>query len=251
MDAYFKGSVPFKEQKNRLDIPDAFIYLSLLDIVRNHGKVIFISRDKDFLKRIDNKNIITFEALSELFQNKEYAINDEYINYLKENEKAEFLLNYFKEEIYNKLKRKIELSDIIEEIDQEVIDKVIGKFEEISSNAINITIEYKKIKVIRKLSYLIPFSVEIIHLIKSEASKEELSYVDEYRKIALKDKEINENDLFDIKEDFLTKLTGNFSITFEGTSPLTWHEIIIEKGFFSESELNEITINVEDIGKST
>jgi hypothetical protein len=45
MDAYFSGSAPFHEKKRREDIPDAFIWQVILDLVDSLGKVYVVSGD--------------------------------------------------------------------------------------------------------------------------------------------------------------------------------------------------------------
>ena len=45
MDAYFSGAMPFREKKRREDIPDAFIWQVVLDLVESRGEVHVVSKD--------------------------------------------------------------------------------------------------------------------------------------------------------------------------------------------------------------
>lgn len=45
MDAYFSGTLPFREKKRRDDIPDAFIWQAILDLVERFGEVYVVSGD--------------------------------------------------------------------------------------------------------------------------------------------------------------------------------------------------------------
>lgn len=64
-DLYFKGDLPFKNIKSRNDIPDCFIYLSILQIQDPH-----VICDDDTLKSaLEKQNIKTYESIDE-FLNK-------------------------------------------------------------------------------------------------------------------------------------------------------------------------------------
>lgn len=76
-ERYFAGFSPFKKQKDRENIPDAFIFVSLLKMVNENKNVVFITRDKDFIKSIKQQNqnnkgkIETFESIDEFLRTKE------------------------------------------------------------------------------------------------------------------------------------------------------------------------------------
>ncbi len=117
MDAYFKGATPFKEAKYRKDIPDAFIYFSMLEILKKYDHVIFISRDKEFVKNIQNNKIITFESLKELFESDKYCLKSDYFSSLNKTDKAFAMIQFFQDEILRKTERAIELSDLVSDLD--------------------------------------------------------------------------------------------------------------------------------------
>ncbi|MDN3523890.1 PIN domain-containing protein [Halomonas sabkhae] len=67
MDAYFYSETPFSGVKNRNDIPDAFIYCRIKDLLEVNEKVVFVSSDRKFVEQIQGERIICFESLSNLF----------------------------------------------------------------------------------------------------------------------------------------------------------------------------------------
>jgi len=252
MDAYFKGNAPFRESKCRIDIPDAFIYFSITGILKEVNSIVFITQDKELAKRIRSKEIITFESLTDFFSCKEYCIPQDYFKELQPNDKVHFLFQYFKKEILKIIKRKIEFSDNFPNIEQELIDKVIGEFDEISLSAENIILNLDTAKRISELEYLIPFTADLVHSISSKANKQELEYEGEERIKKLKDKNVNDNGLFEITEEKQTQVLGNLSISFQDSDPLSWEEKTITKTtFFPTLELEEVSIYIEDIGEKT
>ncbi len=250
MNAYFKGDKPFKEIKSRNDIPDAFIYFSILEILKNHDKVLFISRDKEFVKRIKNENIIIFENLNELFYSSTYCLSNDFFSSLNETNKAYRLIKYFQDEIQKKTERVIELSDLVSDIEYESQDKnIIGMYKETRTTVNKISLDYSNIKCITEYSYLVFFTADLIHQLLSMATKEDLNGFNSQRIENLKEKEINDDGLYDIIEEFTTNVSGNISITFDKSDPLLWKEQEV-KGFFNETEIKEIEIVLENIEKS-
>ena len=87
---YFKGDKPFKNVKNREDIPDAFIYLTIKKISLKE-KLILISNDNNLVEKCsDLKNIETFNSLKELYDTKDFKeIISNYQMIVDEKEKFE------------------------------------------------------------------------------------------------------------------------------------------------------------------
>lgn len=245
MSAYFSGNIPFKSKKNRSDIPDGFIYYSIVDLLENNEKVLFISLDKSLVKRMSGDQVVCFENLAELFSSKEYKIQENFFRELEDNDRAIYLFKYFTDEIQKKAKHEIGLSDLIRDIEDELKDDVIGEYADVSSNVENVTFDNKNIKVISESSYLLPFSVELVHSISSEASKDDLSFFSEAR-INNLEKNIKEDGRFEISESFRNKVQGNLSVTFADSNPLSWEEKTAST-FLSEPEIEEIIMSLEDI----
>ncbi len=67
---------------------------------------------------------------------------------------------------------------------------------------------------------------------------------------ALYEKEINDTGSYDITELFTSKVSGNITITFNHSDPLSWKEQ--EAGtFLMDKEMKEIEVVIEDIEKCT
>lgn len=245
MNSYFSGEMPFKSIKNRTDIPDGFIYYSIVGLLEKNEKVLFVSRDKSLVKRINGDQIVCFESLAELFSSKEYKIQEDFFRELKDNDRAIYLFKYFTDEVQRKAKRKIEFSDLISDIQDELKDDFIGEDIDVSSSVENIEFNNDNIRVISESSYLLPFSAEIVHSISSEVSKDDLSFFSEAR-INNLEKDIKDDGRFEISESIRNKVQGNLSVTFAKSNPLSWKEKKPDD-FFSEPEIEEIIMFLEDI----
>lgn len=245
MSSYFRGDIPFKGIKNRSDIPDGFIYHSILDLLSTNDKVLFVSQDKKLVKKIGSDCIVCFESLSELFLSQEYRIQDDFFQKLKNDDRAIYLFKYFIDEIQRKAVYQIEFSDFIYSIEEEFGDDVVGEYLDVSSSVETVTFDEKNIKVISKHSYLLPFSADLIHLVNSKASKDDLLFFSEKR-INNLEKEVNDDGEFKISESFKNTVQGNLSVIFEDSNPLLWEEKKSDK-FWVESTIEEITVTIEDI----
>jgi len=245
MSSYFNGDAPFKKAKNRSDIPDGFIYYSIVYLLEYNDKVLFVSSDKSLVKRITSDRIVCFESLSELLSSKGYGIQNDFFKNLDGNDREVFLFKYFVDEIKRKATHQIELSDLIYSIEEELGNDVVGELSNISSNVESITFDEKSIKLISKNIYLIPFFADLVHLVNSEASKDDWSAFSEER-IGNLEKEINDDGKYEISESSKNSVQGNMSVTFEGSNPLLWEEKKSDK-FFVEPEIEEIIITLEDI----
>ena len=249
MSSYFSGDIPFKKPKNRSDIPDGFIYYSIIDLLKNNDKILFISSDKNLVKKISGAQVICFENLTDLFSNKEYGIQGDFFQKLENNDRANFLFKYFTDEIHRKAVHQIEFSDLIYSIEGELVNNVVGEFSEIFSSVETVTFDKNNIKVISKNAYLIPFSAVLVHLVKSESSKDDLLLFSVER-ISNLQKERNDDGKFEISESFKNMVIGNLSVIFEDSNPVEWEEKKSD-GIFKEPEIEEIIMTLEDIKLNT
>lgn len=72
LKAYFQGLPPFKETKNRNDIPDAFIWQTVLELCVRYGKIHFIVKDGGLFQACrDTEQIIPHSSLKTFFQHPE------------------------------------------------------------------------------------------------------------------------------------------------------------------------------------
>lgn len=247
MDAYFDGGTPFNKIKNRADIPDAFIYFSMKEILKDSEQLVFVTGDKKFSKEIQDKTILCFDSISELFSVGPAKLDGRYFNRLNSNDRGTLLLRMYKEVIDKKLAFEIEMSEVVDIIEKDSIDFVIGKYKDhYSVDVIDLKHIVNDLKNISSTSLLIPFTANIICSINSTASKEELSSIDGQRLENI-EKEVDDEGDFHLCEKYQAPVSGHFSVTFEDTDPSTWREQKLSNHFFSEPEIKEIGVILEDL----
>lgn len=246
MDAYFKGEKPFSKIKNRTDIPDAFIYCSLKDLLECNDKVIFVSSDKRFSQAIQNEKLICFESLSDLFSKGPSKLDAQFFNSLDGKNRVFTLVKIYEDEIRMKLVREIELSDITDNIGQEFIDIAIGQYKDASTSVLDLKMHINEIKNISELSFLVPFSAKVNCAVESLAAKDELIMLNDHRLKNI-NKEVDDNGDFRLSEHHHYSVIGHFSLNFDKTDPSTWKAQKKSNSFWSEHEVIEITVTLEDI----
>ncbi len=66
LEAYFAGRTPFSAKKKRDDFPDAFLWESIIDIVRTHKETVVVSSDKALLEACSSEaGIHTYKSLED------------------------------------------------------------------------------------------------------------------------------------------------------------------------------------------
>ena len=249
MNSYFSGDIPFKNVKHRPDIPDAFIYQSLKDLLKTNEKVLFISKDKNFVKKLSNDQVVCFENLTDLFSSDEYRVRGDFFQKLKQDEKEDFLFRYFTDDIKRKAIHEVGLSDFVYDIGDELEGIAIGKYIDIFPSVEAITLDEQNIKKISKNSYLLSFSADVVYSIKSEAKIGDLSLIIEESTRNI-EKELNNEGFFEITESIKNTFQGHLSVKFDISDPLGWKEKGTGRGFFEEKTIEEIVMNLEDIKKA-
>lgn len=150
---YFKGEKPFKSIKSRVDIPDAFIYLTLKKIAKTH-LVHFITEDNNFRDKLSGEGYIrTLKNYEELFTSYTFQpIKKEYER-IKEYE-------FYKEILLSKKEHIVEkILEYISSIDSYVIfdRKILSDNNQAIINSINnpiIDIHYNEIKFVGKYFFI-------------------------------------------------------------------------------------------------
>ena len=67
LDSYFGGTAPFKQKKNRNDIPDAFVWQSIQDLARVHRPLYVVSGDGGISRPLEgNADFVVFASLEDL-----------------------------------------------------------------------------------------------------------------------------------------------------------------------------------------
>ena len=93
-DRYFKGENPFKNKKERQDIPDAFIFEIIKDIKNENDNCVVLVKDNALIKACEEADIKYFKSLSEFIK------TDKIQEALKIQENIEGLIKYLKENNY-------------------------------------------------------------------------------------------------------------------------------------------------------
>jgi len=245
MDAYFSGDKPFSKIKNRNDIPDAFIFCALNELLKSNEKVIFISSDKKFSEEIQCENIICFENLSNLFNSGFARLDARFFSSLEGNSKFITLSRIYEDEIHRKLVWEIELSDITDVINDKIVEKSIGEYSDISTDVIDIIKNFDEATNISRLSYLISFEAKVKCTIESYATRDEIVMINQQRLNNI-EKEVDDNGNFKVAESYCYNFSGHFSVKFDSSDPYLWKEQKKE-GLFEQNEIQEITVILEDI----
>lgn len=245
MDAYFSGGKPFSNVKNRSDIPDAFIFCSLNEILRSNEKVVFVSGDKKFTRAIQCETIICFESLSDLFSSGPVKLDSRFFKSLEGNNKFISLTRIYEDEIHRKLVKELEFSDLSDIFGEEFIEKAIGEYSDMSVNVMEINKKYSEAKSISALSYLVSFEARLKCTIDSYATKDEVILVNVQRLENI-DKEVDDDGNFKIAESRFYSVSGHFSVKFDDSDPSSWKEQENDK-LFKMREIKEITVALEDI----
>lgn len=249
MDAYFDGGKPFNKIKNREDIPDAFIYFSMKEILKDSEKIVFVTSDRRFSKQVQDSAILCFDSLSDLFSFGPVKLDGEYYNRLSSDDRGRILLGMYKEYIDKKLASEIEMSEVAGIIGEGSIDLAIGSYNDYSVEVIDLNYIVNDIKYISRSSLLIPFKANIICSINSTASKEDISSVESQRLERI-EKEVDDEGGFNLYEKYESTVSGHFSVTFEDGDPSAWREEKLSDNFFAEPEIKGIGVTLEDLQAS-
>lgn len=246
MDAYFNGQKPFSGIKSRSDIPDAFIFCSLNELLKSNEKVIFVSSDKKFCKAICSENIICFDNLSDLFSAGPARLDSRFFNLLDGDNKFFALVKIYEDEIQRKLVREIEFADLSDIYGDEAIDVAVGDYSYISTSVIEIKKNFNEAKNISGLSYLVSFEAKVKCIVESLATKDEVFTLNDERLKNI-DKEVDDNGDFKVSENHFYCISGHFSLKFDGSDPSIWKEQKKSDSLWEEKEIQEISVVLEDV----
>ena len=115
IDAYFGGQPPFREKKRRDDIPDAFIWQTVLDIAQQYGEVIVVSNDKGIKGASETHERVTaFPSIDEF-------ISSDFCQSLLKEDQAKLTFQRLLS-LVPKIKQKIEAT-----IQDQVVDVLHGR----------------------------------------------------------------------------------------------------------------------------
>ncbi len=104
MEDYFTGGVPFTGIKSRKDIPDAFIFSSIIDLTREYRHLFFATYDKALAAKVRSLHKIhVIDELSLLFENKMVKAALSLIENQTQLQKARKILLFHRDQIRKKL----------------------------------------------------------------------------------------------------------------------------------------------------
>jgi hypothetical protein len=245
MDAYFSGGKPFSKIKNRNDIPDAFIFCALNELLKSNEKVIFISSDKKFTEEIQCENIICFDNFSNLFNFGSTRLDARFFSSLEGDNKFFTLFRIYEDEIQRKLVSEIEFSDITDIIDDMIVEEAVGEYSDISTNVIDLIKKFDEATSISEFTYLVSFEAKAKCTVDSYATRDEIAMINQQRLNNI-DKEVDDDGNFKVSECYFYNFSGHFSVKLDDSDPSLWKEQKKE-GIFEQLEIQEITVTLEDI----
>ena len=110
MSSYFKGDPPYSSIKNRNDIPDAFIYMSIKSLSSEISPIHFITDDQNLRHSVNQlKECFTYNELSDFYESEHF-----------EDVKSEYqLIEHYSEDL-------IEIKSNIELIKENMIQHILG-----------------------------------------------------------------------------------------------------------------------------
>lgn len=246
MDSYFCGETPFSGVKNRNDIPDAFIYCSIKDILEENEKVVFVSGDKKFCEQVQGERVMCFESLSKLFSDGPAKMDARFFRSLSADDKFFALVTIYEDEIHEKLVQEIEVTGLDDIVGNEFVERAVGEYKDMVTNVIEIDKRYKDAQKTSDLAYLVSFEAKLKCAVESHASKEQLGAVEEERLKNI-EKEVDDDGDFNVTEKRLLSVSGHFSLKFEDSDPSAWKKVTTSRVLIEQSEIKEISVELEDM----
>ncbi|MBE9572304.1 MAG: DUF4935 domain-containing protein [Proteobacteria bacterium] len=96
-EAYFKGALPLKEPKSRKDIPDAFIFQSIVDLKDEHDKSLcVVVEDGDLNEACASRKIPTFKSLADFMKSRQART---YLSFGLIEDNEDKIFNHIKESV--------------------------------------------------------------------------------------------------------------------------------------------------------
>jgi len=107
---YFSGETPFKDIKNRQDLPDGFIFEAIIDKKKLDTNTVVILKDGELLNACKDKDISTFSSLKEFIKNEN--IQKVLIDHQSEESKKKFLTYLEESKFINDELPRLEIKEL-------------------------------------------------------------------------------------------------------------------------------------------
>lgn len=238
IDAYFKGHPPFREKKRRDDIPDAFIWQTVLDIAQQYGEVIVVSSDKGIKDASDSAEKVTaFSSIDEF-------ISSDVCQPLLREEQAKLTFQRFLS-LVPEINQKIEAT-----IRAQVVDALHGKTvksEQIPDDnnegtifgigrAEDIEIQTTEVGYYGEGLFVVPVEFSIDCLISYAIFKMDFWTLSEEKAKYISISELNDH-YYDAEEDYSLSVEASISLDFE--------TVVFESNDSTDEELAKLGEDVD------
>lgn len=219
LEAYFKGSPPFKKIKNRDDIPDSFIVRAIEKIACDSGDVHIVVGDKKVQEAFrDNKSCFIYESLS-VFIDTDFIQNElKDIDVVENMENIKCAIIDYETE-YNDLAREVSSSIGPELMWKKIYDSTIRDDNNEAticgySDPNEVVLELKDMKYYGNSSFGVPFSLNlfvsaIYYIFKSDY------YCMDFESVERPSVTDHNDHYFEAEEEFEISVTGIANLTID------------------------------------
>ena len=258
-ELYFSGEPPFSEPKSRKDIPDAFIYLSVLDIAKSVDELAVVAADKQLLDACSAvNNIVTYGSIDDFIKSDQCAVA------LKE---VEVIENF--EALIEKLKQKsakinkLASSKLFDELvnytfsDPSIPDDNNEAMISMLDVPEDVGLDFDEAEYYGKGVIPLPFEFEMEILATYYIFKSDYYCLNEERAKNISVSEYDNRHYFKAEEDFSLTVTGRIAVTVDfskvphGESLIDHLDALVEDVGVEVSEIADVIVNAEDNGNDS
>jgi hypothetical protein len=217
---YFKGTPPFKNVKNRADIPDSFVWHMVVDLVQKHKPLHVVANDNALYSAAKaTENMIAYKTLEEFsnspqcqdalkeLTNEILAKNLERVQALLPKREKD-LIEMVESDIVNALNGQTINDSSIPDDNNEGLILMIGSPEDV-------TFDFEGLEYYGETEFGIPFTTVVDCELNYAIFKSDYFVLDEERTKNMSISERNEH-YFDVDEEYPIAVEGVLSIAIDG-----------------------------------
>ncbi|MDN3523891.1 hypothetical protein QWY79_01255 [Halomonas sabkhae] len=138
------------------------------------------------------------------------------------------------------------MTDLDDIVGNEFVETAVGDYKDMSTDVIEMDKKYKEAKKISDLAYLVSFEAKLKCAVESHSSKEQLRAVEAERLKSI-EKEVDDDGDFNVTEKKMLSVSGHFSLKFDDSDPSAWKKVKTSRLLFEQSEIKEISVELEDM----
>jgi hypothetical protein len=227
MRDYLSGAKPFRKRKSREDIPDAFIRLTVLRLLRKEGIIYLVTQDKKFAESFsDIAKVRVSYDLSLFLQLPDIASQTGLVFESDAIESAKRMLNYYKDEFQEMIAKAISDEIDSEFVAQQFYESFMDEPTTFSSVEVaTFQLDEGSISELSERTLLIPLEAEIVAEVAYGLEAGDLHRLGKSRLEKLVNREERDPGYYDINEAFPVKVKGTVSMRYAGTDPKTWDDV--------------------------